>query len=83
MSHSYKKHPFSGITTAKSEKRDKRIANRRLRTKENAIMKEIAEGAEIEVLPEIKDVSDVLVFDKDGKKMYSPDSEYYKEAIRK
>ncbi len=31
MSKSYRKHPFSPITTAVSEKQDKRLANRKLR----------------------------------------------------
>jgi len=71
MSRSFKKNPYGGITTARSEKRDKRIANRRLRTVTHILMKEITEGANIEHVPDIKEVSNVRDFDKDGKIFYS------------
>ena len=83
MSHSFKKHAFAGVTTSKSEKKDKRLAHRRLRTLTNSLMKEISEGAEIDVLPVIKEVSDIYNFDKDGKIFYHEGSEYVNEVIRK
>jgi len=63
MSRSRKHTPIGAITTATSEKRNKRLANRRLRA---AIRSAVALGAE--VLPGMRDVSDPWTFDKDGKR---------------
>jgi hypothetical protein len=65
MSRSRRKTPIFGMTTAETEKRDKRIANRRLRAHERVAM---ASGAEI--VPGIRDVSSVWTFDKDGKRYW-------------
>jgi hypothetical protein len=62
MSRSRRKTPISGITVAESEKKDKQIANRRLR---HRVRSALATGAE--VLPERREVSNVWSFDKDGK----------------
>jgi len=62
MSRSRKYTPIGAITTATSEKRDKQLANRRLRA---ALRSAVALGAD--VLPEMRDVSDPWTFDKDGK----------------
>lgn len=62
MSRSYRHTPIFGITLAKSEKKDKRIANRCLRR-----TAKIALNRDDEIIPTIRDVSDVYNFDKDGK----------------
>jgi hypothetical protein len=63
MSRSKKKTPILGITTCGSEKADKRDANRKYRR----IVKQKVKGSS-EELPEVKEVSDVWSFGKDGKK---------------
>ena len=62
MSRSRRKTPIFGMTGARSEKQDKRLANRALRRK----FKESI-GADAEVYPIIEDVSNVWSFEKDGK----------------
>lgn len=63
MSRSMRRTPISGMTTAPSEKQDKRLANRRLRRIVRCrLMWQFAE-----VLPDLREVSDVGSFDKDGK----------------
>jgi len=64
MSRSRRKSPITGNTKAKSEKRDKRIANRRLRRR-NA--QRIAGMVDNHELLDIRDVSDPYWFRKDGK----------------
>lgn len=76
MSRSRRKTPIRGITTADSEKKDKRIANRRLRA---ATSQAIVQ--EREVMPEPRDVSDVYDMDKDGKKKFDVDR--FPELMRK
>jgi hypothetical protein len=63
MSRSRKKTPKTGITTADSEKNDKRLANRLFRRKTKSQLKN-GESPFIN----IKEVSDVWLFDKDGKR---------------
>jgi hypothetical protein len=63
MSRSRKKVPITGITTCDSEKWDKQHANRKLRA---AIRVAIADDQE--VMPELREVSNVWSFGKDGKK---------------
>lgn len=62
MSRSEKKTKIRGITGAKSEKENKREANRKFRR----IVKQKVKLNESE-LPEIKQISNVWSFDKDGK----------------
>jgi len=62
MSRSRRSAPVCGITTARSEKQDKRQANRRLRRKVRTGHLELG----------LKDVSDVWSFDKDGKARFDP-----------
>lgn len=62
MSNSIKKTPKRGITTCESEKQDKKIANRKFRK----IVKDKIRKQD-EVLPLIREVSDVWAFGKDGK----------------
>ena len=80
MSRSTKKHPFNGITTTKSEKQDKRIANKRLRLKAKQQIKNMVDP-DADVFPVINEVSDVWVFGKDGKFRFDPDE--YKKLMRK
>lgn len=67
MSRSRKKRKIKGITSAKSEKQCKREANRRLRRVVNQKVK----NGEVK-LPELREVSNVWAFDKDGK-AYDPE----------
>jgi len=78
MSCSKKKTPISGITTAKSEKQNKRTANRRWRKK---VKDTLRKG--VEILPELREVSNVWSFEKDGKSYFSKNSEWGKKASRK
>ena len=61
MSHSVRHSPFIGITCCDSEKRDKRIANRKLRRR---VIEAIRGDKEP---PVIREVSNVWLFGKDGK----------------
>lgn len=63
MGKSYKRTPISGVTTATSEKLDKRIANRKFRRLSNPL-----EHDEDTILPNHpRAVSDIWSFAKDGK----------------
>ncbi len=66
MSRSKKKNKIHGNTTAKSEKENKRDANRKYRR----IVKQKIQSDETE-LPEVREISNVWSFDKDGKR-YNP-----------
>jgi hypothetical protein len=63
MARSYRRTPIFGITTSKSEKQAKRIANRRLR---RAVRQAMLRGKE--VLPRLREVSNLWSFDKDGRR---------------
>jgi len=75
MSRSRKKNPVKGITRADSEKEDKRNANRKFRRK---IKQEFYKGEE--QLPELRELSNVWAFDKDGKRY---DKDLSKKDLRK
>lgn len=75
MSRSRKKNPVKGITSADSEKEDKRNANRKFRRK---IKQEVNKGED--QLPEIRELSNVWEFDKDGKRY---DKDLPKKDLRK
>jgi hypothetical protein len=62
MSHSRRKIPKRGVTTSESEKSDKRVANRRLRRAAASAL-----HAGVEIMPSIREVSNVWEFAKDGK----------------
>lgn len=66
MSRSERHTPISGITTARSEKRDKQRWHRRLRA---AVREALARGDE--VMPVERDVSDPWSMAKDGKTWWS------------
>lgn len=78
MSRSRRKTPVCGITTAKTEKQDKRIANRRVR---RSVRQEMKTDPSAEVLPLKREVSDVWAMDKDGKVRFDP--EQHPETMRK
>ncbi|MEN7551762.1 hypothetical protein AAG747_27855 [Rapidithrix thailandica] len=63
MSRSKKKSKIRSMTTASSEKQDKREANRKLRR----VVKQKINNSEEAVLPELREVSDIWNFNKDGK----------------
>lgn len=67
MSRSRKKTPISGISTARSEKQDKRLANRKLR---HAVKQRLGTDPD-DVLPVLREVSNVWSMAKDGKHWYS------------
>lgn len=78
MSHSRRKHPFCGYTTAESEKDDKRRYNRRYRRVCRQILHS---NPEREILPVLKEVSDIWWMDKDGKGRFNP--KLHPELLRK
>ena len=84
MSRSRKKHPICGITTAKSEKEDKRIMNRALRHKANSSLKN-KDLEKLENYIELKkdEIMNVWSMAKDGRQRIRKSSEYYKKAMRK
>lgn len=98
MARSYKKNPVSAITCSDSEKEDKRFANRAYRRKVKEVLNtcnlsDIVEDEYDLILPEIREVSDVWSFDKDGKRWYSlstwkiwgigPDTEEIEQEIKR
>jgi hypothetical protein len=66
MSRSVRHNPIMGWTTAKSEKKDKQIANRRLR---RCVSEAINNDKSI--MPLLREISCVYLFDKDGKQRVS------------
>ena len=69
MSRSRKKTPVRAITTAHSEKQDKRLYNRRYRR----VLKDmIHSDPERELLPHLREYSDPWLMDKDGKYRFDP-----------
>ncbi len=66
MSRSWIKNKIVGYTKKESEKRDKTIANKRYR---RLVKVRIAKRSE--VLPLIREVSNIYQFDKDGKHYYA------------
>jgi hypothetical protein len=68
MSRSRRKTPIRGITTAQSEKQDKRIANRRLRRRVRSALRVDPDAP----LPLLREVSNPWRMDKDGKMLVDP-----------
>ena len=66
MTRSYKKTNKGGVTIAKSEKQDKRLANRTLRRITKQILKYDSEA----ILPILREVSNIWSMAKDGKRYY-------------
>ncbi len=76
MSRSRKKTPITGHTKAESDKQDKRLANRRLRRSVK-----VAVEHDADVIPEMREKSNVWGFSKDGKQRFDP--EKYPKDMRK
>jgi hypothetical protein len=77
MAHSFKKNAAGGYSTASSEKTDKRIWHKRLRTIELQNLNIINENEEINI-PIVHEVSDTWAMNKDGKHIY-----FTQDSIRK
>jgi hypothetical protein len=78
MTRSYRKTPACGITTARSEKEDKRRWHGCLRSKVKQILHS---DFTVEVLPEDKDVSDPWGMAKDGRQYFDPNK--WPKGLRK
>jgi hypothetical protein len=65
MSRSKRRTPIFGITTADSEKNDKRKANRKFR---RIVREQVKKGSE--QFSELREVSNVWSFGKDGKRYF-------------
>jgi len=69
MSRSKKRTPVCGMTSARSEKQDKRLYNRRYRR----ICKQIIHADPTrELLPSLSEYSNTWAMDKDGKVRFDP-----------
>jgi len=95
MSRSRKHNPIGGCGKG-SEKKDKQMANQRLRQKERQTLKTLqfqitdANGniislqeADETIFPVIDDVSNIYDFTKDGKMRVEKDSPWYQKMMRK
>ena len=69
MSRSRRHHPISGLTTAASEKTDKRCAQRALRTR---VRVQLATQGDERPLATLREVSDPWAMAKDGKLRFDP-----------
>ena len=78
MSKSRKKTSIDGITTSCSEKQDKRIYNRRYR---HACKQILNTNVECELLPHLREYSNVWSMDKDGKVWF--DAKEHPKLMRK
>ena len=78
MARSRKKTPICGITTARSEKQDKRLANRKVR---RAVKQVLATSVEPEVLPHRRELTSPWTMAKDGKRWF--DADRSPEELRK
>jgi hypothetical protein len=78
MSRSRRRTPVIGITTAESEKDEKREYNRRYR---RASRQALAASSEPDVLPHLREYSDPWAMSKDGKLRFDP--EQHAKLMRK
>ena len=78
MARSRRKYPICGITTADSEKQDKRRANRRIR---RAVAQRLTADPEAELLPHRRALSNPWTMEKDGKAWF--DAVAHPELMRK
>lgn len=77
MSRSRRKTPIRGMSSADSEKQDKRMANRKLRRRVRSVLRVEPEAP----LPRLREVSNPWSMDKDGKRFFDP--ERYPQEMRK
>jgi hypothetical protein len=78
MTRSRKKTPISGITTVRSEKRDKRLGNRRVR---RAVKQALATSVDVDILPHRRELTNPWTMAKDGKIWFNADR--FPEVLRK
>ena len=69
MSRSKRKHSIASVTTATSEKDDKRHANRALRKATRQTLGTVSDGS---VFPVVREASDTWSMAKDGKQFFAP-----------
>jgi hypothetical protein len=82
MARSYRHNPIIGMTTARSEKEDKRYANRTLRAAcREALVN--CEDYDALVMPLMREVANVWSFAKDGKQRMRPDCPHFAKYMRK
>lgn len=79
MSRSYRKTPITGNASCRSEKPDKKCWHSRMRARTRD---ELTRADEDSVLPEVREVSDVWGFGKDGKHWMSQDNDRQKPSER-
>jgi len=75
MSRSRRKNPICGWTRAESEKKDKQLANRAFRRRVRGAL------ATDRAIPDRREVSQVYMWDKDGKLVFDPRA--WPEGMRK
>lgn len=80
MSRSYRYSPFCGHTTVESEKKDKRIANRRER---RTIRQMLGSDLEDDALPHRNELSNPYHFGKDGKQHLESSLPDFDKLMRK
>lgn len=83
MSRSRRKHPICGITASGckyGEHEDKKRASRRLRHKTRQMIRSCNVESD-PILPELRELSDIWWFRKDGKLRFNPDRS--SECMRK
>ncbi len=87
MSRSRRKHPYTGITTCRSEKDDKREAHRRFRhavhQRLNTDAPDASAADETPTLPHWREYSDPWDWGKDGKMYYAAASPHTERMMRK
>ena len=71
MSRSFRRSPVTGMTTARSEKKDKQRAHRSLRAAERTALETVMVAGDA-VFPVLREVADVNTFGKDGKQRIDP-----------
>ncbi len=83
MARSFRHTPIIGMTTCRSEKKDKTFANRKLRHINKNLLQTCEDWDELS-LSELREVSNVWCFGKDGKqRMTNPLASYYAKCMRK
>lgn len=95
MSRSYRKSPYCGVTTARSEKDDKRIGNRKFRRKAKVpshkfddLLEEVLEGEpsttyDSKPIPHMDTIMNQWSMAKDGRQYIPPTSKWYRKLMRK
>jgi len=80
MSRSRRKTPICGVTTAVSEKKDKRINNRRIRRLNKVILEKTFDEDE---LVSGRTLTNPWMMGKDGRQRFAKDDECYDKEMRK